>query len=609
MVVITGVVQAQCGGWFFTFRSAHLDSRCPGPLLTSMAAGADFEGGRVYWYDPAGSFGERVIYVIYNDNTYESYRDYYSPGDSIGTYNPPAERYAPTGPIGWLWANNGPVRDKLGWAYEPVQNFTGRRQVPTGATNQVYIDHGKWDFVLRLDGPTFGTGTWTLVGDYDHAADPVPSTSTVGTVIGSMTPRDNVEVNVRSGPGTSYNILGVVDWRDTLPLLGESGDWYIVDYNGQQGYVSARWVNVTYAPPSPSFHNGVAASLLNDDQFAAMALHENGEAMLVLRDRAGVLWSSPEGDMVSVMLGADGLPETLFVEGYALVFSDYGYDTVDVAVVTPNDSIEFFEDTLVDPTMLSELRSLLAMPNGRAFAKGPLYDDDLMTLIQMGTLALGTAVCVGSFILATSFSGPAGVVLGISCAGALLNVVRHMSRDDSGALQMAGLALSGAACPIAFIFAEPTSGVECLRMVAEAGEAALESVFAQEEQHSTTIEVARGALEYGSGSVQITLTWDNDSDVDLHVVDPAGEEIYYNDKTSASGGRLDVDDRDGRGPENVYWPTGGAPGGVYRVWVHHYAGRTTARYTVLVRLNGQTNTYTGSLAPGASQDVTTFSMP
>jgi hypothetical protein len=103
----------------------------------------------------------------------------------------------------------------------------------------------------------------------------------------------------------------------------------------------------------------------------------------------------------------------------------------------------------------------------------------------------------------------------------------------------------------------------------------------------------------GTGDVQINLHWDTLTDVDLHVLDPAGEEIYFGDKTSVSGGQLDLDsyaacsfsNDPGRGNENVYWPLGGAPSGEYVVGVHlwsdceTFAQGITTNYRVTVILN------------------------
>ena len=49
-------------------------------------------------------------------------------------------------------------------------------------------------------------------------------------------------------------------------------------------------------------------------------------------------------------------------------------------------------------------------------------------------------------------------------------------------------------------------------------------------------------LALGTGDVQATLLWNGDSDLDLHVTDPSGTDIYYLNKTSSTGGQLDHDD-------------------------------------------------------------------
>jgi len=103
--------------------------------------------------------------------------------------------------------------------------------------------------------------------------------------------------------------------------------------------------------------------------------------------------------------------------------------------------------------------------------------------------------------------------------------------------------------------------------------------------------------------------------MDLHVSDPAGTEIYYNSKTSPSGGRLDVDSRPGGDDtsthvENIFWPTGGgAPPGTYRAWVHHYFSHTgsPATYTLEIKVGGQViHRETGTLAPDESSTVFEF---
>lgn len=49
----------------------------------------------------------------------------------------------------------------------------------------------------------------------------------------------------------------------------------------------------------------------------------------------------------------------------------------------------------------------------------------------------------------------------------------------------------------------------------------------------------------GTGDVQVTLRWVGTNDLDLHVTDPAGETIYFGNRSSGSDGQLDVDSNAG----------------------------------------------------------------
>ncbi len=103
-------------------------------------------------------------------------------------------------------------------------------------------------------------------------------------------------------------------------------------------------------------------------------------------------------------------------------------------------------------------------------------------------------------------------------------------------------------------------------------------------------------LELGTGDVQATLIWSGDSDMDLHVVEPNGEEISYTSKLSSTGGTLDHDDIPSCGSgagdhvENIFWPTGEAPPGSYNVFVRFYnacADGSSQSVQLTVRVNGQ----------------------
>lgn len=111
----------------------------------------------------------------------------------------------------------------------------------------------------------------------------------------------------------------------------------------------------------------------------------------------------------------------------------------------------------------------------------------------------------------------------------------------------------------------------------------------------------------------IRLDWhklSGDTDIDLHVTDPYGEEIAYYSPYSASGGWLDRDDVVGPGPEHISWTK--APAGVYLVQVHYYDSESKAvtSYNVTINTNGQTyGPYKGSIGYDQMVTIGTITMP
>jgi hypothetical protein len=104
------------------------------------------------------------------------------------------------------------------------------------------------------------------------------------------------------------------------------------------------------------------------------------------------------------------------------------------------------------------------------------------------------------------------------------------------------------------------------------------------------------------GDPQFTLIWDSNVDLDLHVIEPGGKEIFWKDVKGRAGGELDVDNNDGFGPENIAWPSAGpnpAPPGEYRWWVEYYGGNRgiplRTRWKVRVKHEDKLMIYTGVL--------------
>ncbi len=120
-------------------------------------------------------------------------------------------------------------------------------------------------------------------------------------------------------------------------------------------------------------------------------------------------------------------------------------------------------------------------------------------------------------------------------------------------------------------------------------------------------------------TISVTLTWNLDScDVDLYVIQPDDEAAWYSHLSTAIGGRLDVDNRVGFGPENYFLSseeTDTILEGGYRICVHYYSDRLeddenptrTVNWRVVVLLDEGTDRetrqiYTGSLSTANSSN-------
>lgn len=147
----------------------------------------------------------------------------------------------------------------------------------------------------------------------------------------------------------------------------------------------------------------------------------------------------------------------------------------------------------------------------------------------------------------------------------------------------------------------------------------IESGSTANRQGQTTEEmmISRARQVGSSGDLKVTLLWDFYADIDLHILQPNGREIWYRNKSDAStGGMLDVDHRNGGlgAAENIYWQN--PPSGQYKVAVKYYGqSKNTGKMepgtcSVIVFLpNEQPKIYKMNLSQkGEIANICTFSL-
>lgn len=84
----------------------------------------------------------------------------------------------------------------------------------------------------------YGNGTGYIIEDYVTVGSGGFYTAVDS---GTLSVNGN-DVNIRSGPGTEYQSIGMVSRGTTLTITGKSDNWYQVSYNGGTGYIIEDYV-------------------------------------------------------------------------------------------------------------------------------------------------------------------------------------------------------------------------------------------------------------------------------------------------------------------------------------------------------------------------------
>jgi hypothetical protein len=142
--------------------------------------------------------------------------------------------------MAWVYAPNGSLVATLGGDALRAANLS----LAPGS--------GQYEVEIVPLGEAQGTVQVALVGGGGEVAPPpVTPTFTPDVPVATPTPAvcqatSTLNVNVRSGPSTLYQAFGSLVSGTTLNVVGRNSDtsWYVVDYNGRQGWVANSVVSI-----------------------------------------------------------------------------------------------------------------------------------------------------------------------------------------------------------------------------------------------------------------------------------------------------------------------------------------------------------------------------
>lgn len=200
-----------------------------------------------------------------------------------------------------------------------------------------------------------------------------------------------------------------------------------------------------------------------------------------------------------------------------------------------------------------------------------------------------------------------GELPGVGAGGAVVNITGGSTLINGGSAQVNVATPSGGFTDI-YIAVEGVSGYYQLTLASPVSTEDLILAIAQgvpKQSFNFTYgigstgavaayeTVPASVIQVGTGDLQVSVSWNAESDVDLHVVEPGdqGEEIYYGNTTSAAGGELDLDSNpacliDHVKNENITWAH--PPTGDFTVRVDYFdaCGVEATDYVVTIQRKG-----------------------
>ncbi|MFT6435101.1 MAG: hypothetical protein ACJAVI_003152 [Candidatus Azotimanducaceae bacterium] len=240
---------------------------------------------------------------------------------------------------------------------------------------------------------------------------------------------------------------GLGEDRYQIRLQMESSKLSLLD----AGLLSYNFVNIDTGGV-----DGAAFVLENPATSEKLMVHgeKSGGGLLLGID--GVTYSDSSNNTMTVVLGDEGLPESVVIDEIVYAFSDYSLNSVDIAVIETDGSRQLYESVPVDGYQLATLRGLSLKNSSQLTSFSALssssgsqayYDYMYLTENQFvggSSLIIGLAGCTVGLV--TAPTGLGGVLAASTCLGTIrtvYNLVNDKETSTAGKLFNLGTCIAG----------------------------------------------------------------------------------------------------------------------------------------------------------------------
>ena len=205
------------------------------------------------------------------------------------------------------------VRSGAGTSYSVLGSLSN------GAKVEIVGTSGSWYKIKYGSGYGYVSKDYiTVTSSNDTTTKPETTPPSTGTTVQTGTVKVSNSLNVRSGAGTSYSVLGSLSNGAKVEIVETSGTWYKIKYGSGYGYVSKDYITVS------SSNNTTTSPGTNTTSKTGVV---NVTSSLNVRSGAGTNYSSigslNKNAIVEVVDTVNSWYKIKYGSGYGYVSKDY----------------------------------------------------------------------------------------------------------------------------------------------------------------------------------------------------------------------------------------------------------------------------------------------